>query len=265
VENVFGSLALPAIGPVPRTLGTADTTLRQIPFDIEGSRRILDSLGWKDSNGDGVREKGRRLLEFGILVPSSSRPRGQFAVLLQEAFRQVGAKVNVESAEFTTVSARLSSRNFETTLGLWQVDPSPGGVRQTWGTEGSRAKGGLNAGSYESTEFDALVDSALKQMDPVKERAYLKRAYQTIIDDAPAIFLYEPRLTAGAHKRINPVGMRADAWWANLAATARATCRDTSRVARPRTIAFGALHGPLQRGARLRFGSHCADARQNTA
>lgn len=217
VENVFGKLALPAIGPVPRALGIAETSLRQIPYDPEASKRILDSLGWKDTNGDGIREKGRRNLEFEILVPSSSRPRAQFAVLLQEAFRQVGAKANVELAEFTTVGARLGARDFETTLGVWQVDPSPGGVRQTWGTTGSRLSSGSNQGSYENATFDALVDTALAQMDPAQERAYFTRAYQILLDDAPAIFLYEPRLTAGAHKRIMPTGLLAHAWWANLA------------------------------------------------
>ena len=217
VQNVFGDLALPALGPAVRSLGIADSTLVQIPYDVERSKRVLDSLGWKDTNGDGVREKGGRPLEFELLVPSSSRPRAQFAVLLQEAFRQVGVKVNVELQEYTTVGARLDNRDFEATLGVWQVDPSPGGIRQTWGTEGSRANDGLNNGSYENPKFDALVDTAVRQMDPVKGHAYFKRAYQMILDDAPAIFLYEPRLTAGAHKRIMPVGMYANAWWANLA------------------------------------------------
>ena len=217
VENVFGRLAVPAIGPVPRATPTADTTITQIPFDVEASKRLLDSLGWKDADGDGIREKGARKLEFGMLVPSSSKPRVNMSVLLQEAFRQVGAKVNLETLEYTTVGARLDARDFETTLGVYGVDPSPGGIRQTWGTAGSRARDGSNVGSYENRVFDAIVDSALLQMDPVKEKAYFKRAYQVIIDDAPAIWLYEPRITAGAHKRIRPVNMRPDAWWSGLA------------------------------------------------
>ena len=216
VENVFGKLALPALGPSPRAHGL-DSTLKQIPFDVEGSKRVLDSLGWKDANGDGIREKGGRVLEFSILVPSSSKPRAQYAVLLQEAFRQVGAKANVELLEYTTVGARLDKRDFETTLGVWGTDPSPGSIRQTWGTAGSRARDGSNMGSYENATFDALVDSALMQGDPAKERAYFMRAYQTIIDDAPAVWLYEPQVTAGAHKRIMPATMRADAWWSHLA------------------------------------------------
>ena len=216
VENVFGDLALPALGPAPRVLGP-DSTLRQIPYDPDGARRILDSLGWKDTNGDGIREKGGRTLEFSMLVPSSSKPRAQFAVLLQEAFRQVGVRTTVDLLEYTTVGARLDKKDFETTLGVWQTDPSPGGIRQTWGTEGSRAQDGSNMGSYENRTFDALVDSALMQTDAAKEREYFRRAFQIILDDAPAMFLYEPRIMAGAHKRIMPATMRADGWWSHLA------------------------------------------------
>jgi len=217
VENVFGTLALPAIGPVPRAMATADTTIPQLPYDVEAAKRLLDSLGWKDADGDGIRAKGGRQLEFSLLVPSSSKPRVNYSILLQEAFRQVGAKVNLETLEYTTVGARLDARNFETTLGLWQTDPSPGGIRQTWGIAGSRARDGSNTGSYENPVFDALADSALMQMDPAKEKAYFRKAYEVILNDAPAIFLYEPKLTAGSHKRLRQTGMRADAWWAGLA------------------------------------------------
>jgi peptide/nickel transport system substrate-binding protein len=61
------------------------------------------------------------------------------------------------------------------------------------------------------------VDSALMQMDPAREKAYFRKAYEIIINDVPAVFLYEPRLTAGSHKRVRQTGMRPDAWWAGLA------------------------------------------------
>jgi peptide/nickel transport system substrate-binding protein len=37
------------------------------------------------------------------------------------------------------------------------------------------------------------------------------------VDDAPAVMLYEPRLVAGASKRIKLVELRPDAWWSGLA------------------------------------------------
>jgi peptide/nickel transport system substrate-binding protein len=81
---------------------------------------------------------------------------------------------------------------------------------------GARTSGGSNYGNYESPIFDTAVDSALGASSPARSRAHWLRAYQTIVDDAPAVWLFEPRLVAGAHRRLRLTGLRADAWWAEL-------------------------------------------------
>jgi peptide/nickel transport system substrate-binding protein len=75
----------------------------------------------------------------------------------------------------------------------------------------------LNYVEYRSPVFDAYVDSAMAEMDPDRSRALFGRAYDTIVQDAPAMFLYEFQGLAGAHRRLAITGMRADAWWAGLA------------------------------------------------
>jgi ABC-type transport system substrate-binding protein len=141
----------------------------------------------------------------------------RFSVLLQEQLRQAGAKLDVEQLEQNVNLARMTARDYDLFIGLWSTDPSPAGIKQAWGTEGSRTKDGANYGSYESPVFDALVDSGTAATDPARQRAYFKRAYQTIIDDAPAIWLYMPPTVAGIHKRIRTAAMRPDGWWSQLA------------------------------------------------
>lgn len=217
VRNVFDSLATVGIGPFARAISTADTTLRQIPYDTAGARRLLDSLGWRDANGDGVREKNGRPLELSLLVPSSSRPRVSFAVLLQEQLAQVGARATIEQLEFVPFLERQRTKKFDAAVVALASDPSPSGMRQHWGTPAPGENSGANGGSYSNPTVDALLDSALSTMDFATEKAYFKRAYQAVIDDAPAIWLYNPRLAAGMHKRIQPQGLRADGWHVNIA------------------------------------------------
>lgn len=214
VRAVFDSLAYPALGPVTRAQSTADTSVQQIPFDLARAKRMLDSLGWRDANGDGVREKRGRPLAFTILTPASSKNRVRLAVLLQEQLKAVGAKVEVEQMEFNAFLDRETKRTFDAVMGAWHVDPSAGGVRQMWGTAGSRGKDGANYGSYESAAFDAAVDSGGSEFDPARSRAHYRRAYQTIVDDAPAIWLYELKPMVGVHVRLQVPSARADAWWA---------------------------------------------------
>ena len=216
VRNAYDSLATVSVGPTVRALPTTDTTLRQIPYSPADARRTLDSLGWKDTDGDGIRERNGAPLEFTLAVPGSSKARNTMAVLIQDQLRQAGAKVNLDMLDFTAFIDRETRRDFDAVFGGWRVEASPGGIRQTWGSAGSRAGSGTNYGSYEDPVFDALVDSALSSRALSARRAYFTRAYQTIIDDAPAIWMAEPKRVMAVHRRIRTRGLRPDAWWANI-------------------------------------------------
>ena len=217
VRSVYDSLANPALGPTVRAYPTTDPNLAQIPFDLARARQILDSLGWRDVNGDGIRERNGRPLQFSLAVPNTSKARVQLAVLLQEQLRQAGVKVDVEQLDFPVLIERQRKRAFDATIGQWSTQPSPGSIRGTWGTAGSRASSGSNYSSYENPVFDANVDSALASFNPAARKAYFTKAYDTIIQDAPAIWLAEPLPTVGYHSRLQLAPLRSDAWWAHIA------------------------------------------------
>ena len=106
VRSVYDSLALPALGPTVRAYPTTDPNLAQIPFDLPRARQILDSLGWRDADGNGIRERNGRPLQFSLAVPGTSKARVRLAVLLQEQLRQAGAKVDVEQLDFPVMMER---------------------------------------------------------------------------------------------------------------------------------------------------------------
>jgi peptide/nickel transport system substrate-binding protein len=217
VGNAYGSLGRVSLGPAVRAYPTTDeSALRELPFSTEAAMKTLDSLGWRDSNGDGVRDRGGVKLEFTVGVPAPSAARKAMATSIQEQLRLVGVKMNIDLLDFPGFISRETNRNFDAVLGGWHVDPSPGGIRQTWGSGGAQANGS-NYGSYRNAAFDAHVDSALAASTLEARRAQFTRAYQIIVDDAPAIWLAEPMRVMAVHKRIRTVGLRPDAWWANLA------------------------------------------------
>lgn len=216
VRSVFDSLALPALGPTVRAYPTTDSNLQQIPFDLPRAQQILDSLGWRDANADGVRDRNGRPLRFSILVPSTSPVRVRLAVLMQEQLRRAGVKMDVEQLDFPVMIERLRKRSFDAYIGAWNTQPSPGSVRGSWGTMGSRASSGTNYGSYESPVFDAYADSALASLDLPTRTALFTKAYNTIIQDAPAIWLAEPIPTVAYHSRLELAPLRSDAWWAHI-------------------------------------------------
>jgi peptide/nickel transport system substrate-binding protein len=214
VKSVFDTLALVSHGPATRVLATSDTTLG-IPYNPEQASKTLDSLGWL-RRADGMRFRGSTPLAFSLMVPSSSANRTKVAVVLQEQWKKAGANVRIERLELNTFGERMDSRKFETLLNGWHIDPTPSSVREEWASSEIR-DGGYNATSYRNPAFDAVIDSAVREMDPVRSAALYRRGYRILVEDAPAIWLYELRNAQGVSKRIRTSGVRADAWWANLA------------------------------------------------
>ena len=214
VRSVFDTLGFVSHGPATRIMATSDTTLG-IPYDPVAAARTLESLGWK-RGADGFRVRGKTPLAFALMVPTSSATRMKIAVLLQEQWRRVGVNVRLDAIELNTFGGRMEDRKFDALLNAWHIEPTPSSVHEEWASSEIK-KGGYNETSYQSPAFDAVIDSAVREMNPSRSASLYRRAYRTLIDDAPAMWIYEPRNVEGASKRIRPVGIRPDAWWADLA------------------------------------------------
>ncbi len=215
LRNVFDTLGAIAYGPFPRSLGSADTTLRLPPFDTTHAAALLDSLGWK-RGADGMRARDGHPLAFTLQVPTSSRVRMTYATLIQDQLRRLGITVDIGGMQFPEFMAHQDARDFDASLNAYSTDPSPGGYTQNWGSGGAH-KGGSNSVGYSNPVFDALLDSALTSFDPARARAYAVRAYQVLADDAPAVWLYDVLTVGAISTRIHTAPLRADEWWAHLA------------------------------------------------
>ncbi len=212
VRSVLDSLGMVAFGPAPRALIPDTTGLRPLAYNVAAAKALLDSAGWTDSNNDGVREHNGTPLAFDLLVPSSSATRGKFSVLLQAAWKEIGATVSLLTQDPSALVPRLESHDFDAWMGGWAPNPGLQGTRQTWASKGTS-----NYQAYVSPTFDAALDSALTSFDVVKARGFWTRVLQQAIDDAPSVWLYEQRLPVAVHKRIRIPSLRADGWYASLA------------------------------------------------
>ncbi|HEV7389116.1 MAG TPA: peptide ABC transporter substrate-binding protein [Gemmatimonadaceae bacterium] len=213
VKSVLDTLGVVPAGPTVRSFPSTDSTLTQVPFDSARAAAILDSLGWT-RHADGFRARNGKELSFKLIVPSYSPNRVKMGVLIQEKLRQAGIRVHIEKMELVAQVSKEAKADFDASLDNWTLHASPDATREAWGTAGIGEKG-VNYGSYSNPRFDALLDTAL-MADPAQARARFSAAYAVINDDAPAVWLYEPRKIIGVNSRIRMAEMRPDAWWFSL-------------------------------------------------
>ncbi|GJG88244.1 peptide-binding protein [Gemmatimonadetes bacterium T265] len=237
VRNVFDTLAYPLAAPLPHSVSHLAPEAAFGPaYDTAGAAAALDALGWHVGAG-GTRQRGGRPLRFHLLVPATSSARQRMAVLLQAQFARVGVGVDVDAVDPAAFGRALQTGHYDAILNAWHTDPSPTAIVQQWGAPGAAGRGSANVGGYRSPAFEALVDRAAAAGARADAAALWTQAYAALADDAPAVWLYEPRLIAGVHRRIEPAGMRADAWWADLADWRVAPGQQIARDRAPLTVA----------------------------
>lgn len=214
VRAVFDSLGVPALGPVPR-LGLPDTlAISPLPYDVAAARALLDSAGWRVNGTDSVRSRNGVRLRVAVMVPTTSENRVRMAVLVQDMWRSVGAELEVQRLELNTLRARFDRGEYDAVTNGWSLSPGLVGLRQAWTTA---AIGSNNYAYYSNAIVDANVDSTLLTFDAATRTRTLERAVQTLINDAPAIWLVEDRVLAGLHRRIEPGPPSPLGWWHGLA------------------------------------------------
>lgn len=215
VRAIFDTLAVPARGPFTQAQFTADTTIRQIPYDRAAAARLLDSLGWR-MGPDRVRRRSGERLAFTALVPVPNRSRERAATLVQEQWRQVGVALQLERADAARFEQRRRAGQFDVVFGLRRAAPGPRELRAQWGTLGENGWGAQNDGRYSNAAFDRALEAGLSARDPDAAKRQLHQAYSVLVNDAAAVFLYEPRTVTAVHKRFRIPAWRPDGWWRSL-------------------------------------------------
>lgn len=194
--------AVPSRGAIPvdsalplGILGvTADITT--YPFDLEKSKALLEEAGWKDADGDGVREKTitknrkKETVPLRFKLTTSDWPDLlKTASAVQAMLSAAGIEVEVEKhalAELETSVIR--PRDFEILLfgQVYGYEPDPFAF---W--HSSQIKDpGLNIALYASKKADQILEESRRIADPQERAAKYEELQRIIAKDLPAVFLY---------------------------------------------------------------------------
>jgi peptide/nickel transport system substrate-binding protein len=210
-----------AVSPIVQSVWAFDRSLGALPYDPQESRRILESKGWQDSNGDGILDKGGKPFSFALLSNGGNQQRNDAAVMIQEQLKQAGVRAEPRVVEFNSLVNDATSGTFEAVVFGFNIDTSMDMTAQ-FGSE-SIQEG--NFGAYKNPEFDRLMAEAMGKPDIRDAKPILDRIQQIIHRDQPATFLWESQRMSAINRRIH--GARPNVlfslfnledWWVDAAA-----------------------------------------------
>ncbi|MGQ0845521.1 MAG: ABC transporter substrate-binding protein [Sporichthyaceae bacterium] len=159
------------------------------PYDPDEARRLLDELGYRDGDGDGVREGPNGRLSWPLIVEGARGVNVRAAELIAEDLREVGLDVRIESRDVGSNDALRSSREFDLMISRITAH----GVADPTQFIMSHRSGYLwKAPNVPYPAWDALFE-AWKAADTVDARTRILYDMQVLFNDAPtSIPLYYP-------------------------------------------------------------------------
>lgn len=87
-----------------------DSTITGADHDTTRAKELLDALGLRDRDGDGVREDEQgRPVAFSIMVNSENKTRMGMASLVRDDFARVGVQVTLATMDFNTLVTHARS------------------------------------------------------------------------------------------------------------------------------------------------------------
>ncbi len=208
IDDVLHGLGMPAYGPLLSNSWAYDPELKKQDYAPDKARALLEAAGWKDTNGDGMREKGQDALGFTLLTNSEDETRVQLAEEIARSWSAIGAKVEVKAVPAASlVQDALRPRDFDAVLyglGPLPADPDPYSLWNSTQTPG-QTDAGQNYSGWKDPEVDSLLEEARRSTDR-DHRADLYRQFQEIfVDQAPALVLYYPVYTYAVDARIHGI------------------------------------------------------------
>jgi peptide/nickel transport system substrate-binding protein len=177
-------------------------------YDLNAAIQLLERDGWRDTNGDGIREKGGRPLRFTLMTSDRALNRSVVEVL-QSQLKKVGADAQIRVLEFQTMLAQHKSRDFDAVFTSWVLDnfQMASAPASLFHSRLATVDQSTNRSGVNIPELDRLIDQASAATDENQARGVWRSMTEVLEREQPVTFVYWLNETAAARKTVNNVVM----------------------------------------------------------
>lgn len=153
--------------------------------NLQQAEELLDSLGYKDTDGDGVRENSRgEKLQYQLLATDA-----RLAEMVQMHLAKAGIEAIVQVTDTMTRDARFKEGDFELCIN------GSGNGEDIEEVTGGKEKGKATSTTgktigYQNSALDRLYLAQDKETDPEKRREMRAELQQILAEDLPKLVLY---------------------------------------------------------------------------
>ena len=187
--------------PIPPGVFAFNDELAPPEYNTEAAKQNLEDAGWKDADGDGIREKDNQRLHFKITTTDWPEYVAT-AEVVQEQWQAIGVETEIEHFNAGTIQQTvIAPRNYEILFfgEILSADPDP---YPFWH---STQVNNLNFAQFKNQEVDKILEEARKTIDRGERQQKYKEFQGKILDLKPAIILYRPYYLFASDNRVRGI------------------------------------------------------------
>lgn len=189
----------PATGPFPNNFKFGGQALHAPKYDPEGAKKILETAGWVDTDGDGIREKNGKKLSIIWLTYTSRQELPLLAESVQSTYKQLGIDVQVNATD--SYRDFLKSGKYDVYANAFVAAPTgdPQYYFTTHVVDGSE----YNRGYYHNDKVETMVEQLRNEFDQDKRNALAIQISQQILDDNAYIYASHLKMSFVMKKNVS--------------------------------------------------------------
>lgn len=191
VHGVLLGMGQVAHGPYKPGTWAWKPDIRDFDYNPARAKQLLAEAGWRDSDRDGLLDKGGKPFRFTILTNQGNAERLKTAQIVQRRLKKIGIDVKIRVVEWASfLSQFIDKGNFEAIILGWTISPDPD-MFDIWHSSKTGPKE-LNFIGYKNPEVDRLLEEGRGTFDQEKRRRCYWRIQEILAEDQPYTFLYVP-------------------------------------------------------------------------
>ncbi|HHJ63746.1 MAG TPA: ABC transporter substrate-binding protein [Aquifex aeolicus] len=176
-------------------------------YNLEKARKLLESIGFRDRDGDGILEDPEgHDLKFTLITNAGNKERETIGNILKEDLKKIGVEVHFQPIDFNNLVSRLTAPPYEweaVIIGLTgSLDPHFG--RNVWHSSGLLHMWHPRQESPSTpweAEVDRLIDRGAVELDFKKRVELYRKAFRIITEQQPMIFIATPKSMLAVYRK----------------------------------------------------------------
>lgn len=181
----------PAVGPFPANLPFGDDAVKSVEFDLDGAKKLLESAGWMDTDGDGYVDKDGANLELNYLTYTSRQELPLLAESAQASLKKIGVKLNINATD--NYKTFLKSGDYD--IFSKAIVTAPTGDAEYYFTSHIVNGAVDNAGFYNSEEITNLENELHNTFGAENRSDIAIKMSQKILDDCALFYASHLKMT----------------------------------------------------------------------